>query len=56
MRSTDLYKRSLYQENWRDAQLLNKLYEIAEEYESITKHPSVTDFLDYLGLLSGFQN
>jgi DNA helicase-2/ATP-dependent DNA helicase PcrA len=55
MRSTDLYKRSLYQENWRDAQLLNKLYEIAEEYESITKHPSVTDFLDYLGLLSGFQ-
>jgi DNA helicase-2/ATP-dependent DNA helicase PcrA len=55
VRSTDLYKRSLHQKNWRDAQLLNKLYEIAQEYESITKHPSVTDFLDYLDLLSGFQ-
>jgi DNA helicase-2/ATP-dependent DNA helicase PcrA len=55
MRSTDLYKRSLHEQNWRDAQLLNKLYEIAQEYESITKQPSVTDFLDYLGLLSGFQ-
>ena len=55
VRSTDLYKRSLSGANWRDAQLLNKLYEIAQEYESITKHPSVTDFLDYLELLSGFQ-
>ena len=55
VRSTDLYKRSLRQKNWRDAQLLNKLYEIAQEYESITKQPSVTDFLDYLDLLSGFQ-
>ena len=55
MRSTDLYKRSLREKNWRDAQLLNKLYEIAQEYESITKQPSVTDFLDYLGPLSGFQ-
>jgi DNA helicase-2/ATP-dependent DNA helicase PcrA len=55
VRSTDLYKRSLHQKNWRDAQLLNKLYEIAQEYESITKQPSVTDFLDYLDLLSGFQ-
>ena len=55
VRSTDMYKRSLREKNWRDAQLLNKLYEIAEEYESITKHPSVTNFLDYLELLSGFQ-
>jgi len=55
VRSTDLYKRCLHQKNWRDAQLLNKLYEISQEYESITKHPSVTDFLDYLALLSGFQ-
>jgi DNA helicase-2/ATP-dependent DNA helicase PcrA len=55
MRSTDLYKRSLYEANWRNVQLLNKLYEIAKEYESITKHPSVTDFLEYLDLLSGFQ-
>ena len=55
VRSTDLYKRSLHEANWRNVQLLNKLYEIAQEYESITKHPSVTDFLDYLDLLSGFQ-
>ena len=55
VRSTDLYKRTLHQKNWRDAQFLNKLYEISQEYESITKHPSVTDFLDYLDLLSGFQ-
>ena len=55
MRSTDLYKRSLQDANWRNVQLLNKLYEIAQEYESITKHPSVTDFLEYLDLLSGFQ-
>src|SRR5665647_1876490 len=55
VRSTDLYKRSLREKNWRDAQLLNKLFEIAQEYESITKQPSVTDFLDYLELLSGFQ-
>ena len=54
VRSTDLYKRSLHDENWRDLRLLNKLYEIAQEYESITKQPSVTDFLDYLDLLSGF--
>jgi DNA helicase-2/ATP-dependent DNA helicase PcrA len=55
VRTTDLYKRSLKEGNWRDLQLLNKLYEIAQEYESITKHPSVSDFLDYLDLLSGFQ-
>jgi DNA helicase-2/ATP-dependent DNA helicase PcrA len=55
VRTTDLYKRSVKEGNWRDLQLLNKLYEIAQEYESITKHPSVSDFLDYLDLLSGFQ-
>ena len=55
MRSTDLYKRSLHEADWRNVQLLNKLYEIAQEYESITKHSSIADFLDYLDLLSGFQ-
>jgi len=55
VRSTDLYKRSLQEHNWHNIQLLNKLYEIAQEYESITKQPSVADFLDYLELLSGFQ-
>ncbi|MGZ4928353.1 MAG: ATP-dependent helicase [Halobacteriota archaeon] len=55
LRDTDLYKRSLEEENWRNVQLLNKFYEIAQEYESITKHPSLTDFLEYLDLLSGFQ-
>ncbi|MGZ4852969.1 MAG: ATP-dependent helicase [Halobacteriota archaeon] len=55
LRDTDLYKRNLDEENWRNIQLLNKFYEIAQEYESITKSPSLTDFLDYLDLLSGFQ-
>jgi DNA helicase-2/ATP-dependent DNA helicase PcrA len=55
VRHTDLYKRSLREKNWRDTQLLNKLHEIANEYESITKEPTLSDFLDYLDLLSGFQ-
>src|ERR1035437_2730982 len=55
VRYTDLYKRSLREKNWRDTQLLNKLYEIAGEYESITKNPTLSDFLDYLDLLTGFQ-
>ena len=55
VRHTDLYKRSLREKNWRNTQLLNKLHEIANEYESITKEPTLTDFLDYLDLLSGFQ-
>jgi DNA helicase-2/ATP-dependent DNA helicase PcrA len=55
VRSTDLYKWSLHEGRWADIKLLNKLYEIAHEYELITTHPSVTDFLNYLELLSGFQ-
>ena len=55
VRYTDLYKRSLREGNWRNAQLLNKLYEIAREDESITKNPTLSDFLDYLDLLTGFQ-
>ena len=55
VRHTDLYKRSLREKNWRNTQLLNKLHEIANEYESITKEPTLSDFLDYLDLLSGFQ-
>jgi DNA helicase-2/ATP-dependent DNA helicase PcrA len=55
VRHTDLYKRSLREKNWRNTQLLNKLHEIANEYESITKEPTLSDFLDYLNLLTGFQ-
>ncbi len=55
VRHTDLYKRSLREKNWRNTQLLNKLHEIANDYESITKEPTLTDFLDYLDLLNGFQ-
>ncbi len=54
MRYTNVYKRSLHHDDRRTMLLLNTLHEIAQQYESITKQPSVSDFLHYLDLLSGF--
>jgi DNA helicase-2/ATP-dependent DNA helicase PcrA len=54
MRYTDAYKKSLRHDDRRTMLLLNTFYEIVQQYESITKQPSVSDFLRYLALLSGF--
>ncbi|MCX6818522.1 MAG: UvrD-helicase domain-containing protein [Candidatus Aenigmarchaeota archaeon] len=54
---TDLYKKSLEDtiEGHRNRCLLNKFYEITQEYESISHNMSANDFLEYIDMLSGFQ-
>ena len=55
VRYSGLYKKSLQHEDTRNIQLLNRFYEITQQYESITKHPSISDFLEYLEYLGALR-
>jgi len=50
---TDLYKKSINEA--KNSVLLNKFYEISQDYESIAKKMSIGDFLSYIEMLSSFQ-
>ncbi len=57
MSVSDLYKRTVLSdspENRRNRLLLNELYRIALEYESLNPHGTLDDFLKYLSLMGQF--
>lgn len=57
MSVSDLYKRTVQSdtpENRRDRLLLNELYKIALEYESLNPHGGLDDFIKYLNLMGQF--
>lgn len=57
MSVSDLYKRTVQSdtpENRRNRLLLNELYGIALEYESLNPHGSLDDFIRYLNLMGQF--
>ncbi|MGD1838204.1 MAG: ATP-dependent helicase [Nitrososphaeraceae archaeon] len=59
MKYSDLYKRTLVSNsspNQHDRLILNELYKIALEFESLNVHGAVHDFLNYLLLLSNFDS
>jgi DNA helicase-2/ATP-dependent DNA helicase PcrA len=50
-----LYKNNIDAGNLRNVALLNRFYELVEDYASSTREPSVKDLLEYLELLTGFE-
>lgn len=57
MSVSDLYKRTVISdtpENKRNRLLLNELYNIALEYESLNPHGDLDDFIKYLNLMGQF--
>lgn len=50
-----LYKNNIDAGNIRNVALLNRFYELVQDYASSTKEPSVNDLLEYLDLLTGFE-
>ncbi len=50
-----LYKNNIDAGNIRSVALLNRFYELVQDYASSTREPSVNDLLDYLDLLTGFE-
>lgn len=57
MSISDLYKRTILSdtpENRRNRLLLNELYNIALEYESLNPHGGLDDFIKYLNLMGQF--
>ena len=49
-----LYKNNIDGGNIRNVTLLNRFYQLVQEYASLTREASVEDLLSYLELLSGF--
>jgi DNA helicase-2/ATP-dependent DNA helicase PcrA len=49
-----LYKNNIDGGNIRNVTLLNRFYQLVQEYASLTREASVEDLLAYLELLSGF--
>ena len=57
MSESDLYKRTLSQntlQNKRDQLLLQEIYNISIDYESLNPHGTLGDFIDYLDLMGKF--
>jgi DNA helicase II / ATP-dependent DNA helicase PcrA len=50
-----LYKNNIDGGNIRNVTLLNRFYQLVQEYSSLTREASVEDLLSYLDLLSGFE-
>jgi DNA helicase-2/ATP-dependent DNA helicase PcrA len=50
-----LYKNNIDGGNLRNVTLLNRFYQLVQEYTSLTRASSVKDLLTYLALLSGFE-
>jgi DNA helicase-2/ATP-dependent DNA helicase PcrA len=50
-----LYKNNIDGDNRRNVSLLNRFYELVQDYGSSTKEASVQDLLEFLDLLTGFE-
>jgi len=54
MQASGLYRSALRDDKGRVRLYLTKFYEITQEYDTITKHASIGDFLEYLQFFSAF--
>jgi DNA helicase-2/ATP-dependent DNA helicase PcrA len=54
MQASGLYRSALRDDDGRIRLYLTKFYEITQEYDTITKHATIGDFLEYLRFFSAF--
>jgi DNA helicase-2/ATP-dependent DNA helicase PcrA len=54
MQASGLYRSALADDAGRNRLYLSKFYEVTRDYEKITRHAAIGDFLEYLQYLSAF--